>query len=66
MDAKHAEDDMQVNRFEYAYAITAHKSQGSEWNNVVVFDDSNVFGKDGKNWLYTAITRAKKKLVIIK
>ena len=38
---------------------------GSEWNNVVVFDESFIF-EDSKNWLYTAITRAKQNLVILK
>ena len=55
-----------VNFFEFAYAISCHKSQGSEWEKVVIFDESYVFGKEANRWLYTAITRAKKKLIIIK
>lgn len=58
--------DEQINHFEYGYAISCHKSQGSEWNNVVLFDESRAFGTDAANWLYTGITRAKKKLIIIK
>lgn len=57
-------NEEQINRFEYAYAISCHKAQGSEWNNVVVIDESHAFNEPEK-WLYTAITRAKKKLVII-
>ena len=53
--------------FTYAYAITCHKSQGSEWDNVLVIEESFPFDKDEHiKWLYTACTRAAKKLVIIK
>lgn len=54
-----------VCRFEFAYAITCHKAQGSEYDNVVVLDESRFF-ENGAAWLYTAITRARKKLVIIR
>lgn len=54
-----------VCRFEFAYAVTCHKAQGSEYDFVVVFDESRIFD-DGARWLYTAITRAKKKLVILR
>ncbi len=54
-----------VCRFEFAYAVTCHKAQGSEFDFVVVFDESRIFD-DGARWLYTAITRAKKKLVILR
>ncbi len=53
-------------RFEFAYAITCHKAQGSEFDFVVVFDESYAFQEDRFKWLYTAITRAKKKLLIIR
>lgn len=52
-------------RFEFAYAVTCHKAQGSEYDFVVVIDESGFF-EDGKSWLYTAITRAKKRLVVIR
>jgi ATP-dependent exoDNAse (exonuclease V) alpha subunit len=53
--------------FAYAYAITTHKAQGSEWNKVLVFEEwfPNV-AEEHKKWLYTACTRASEKLVIIK
>ena len=54
-----------VCRFEFAYAVTCHKAQGSEYDFVVVFDESRIF-EDRARWLYTAITRAKKKLVILR
>lgn len=54
-----------ANRFEFGYAITCHKAQGSEFDFVIVFDESRFF-EDGAKWLYTAITRAKKKLLIVR
>lgn len=54
-----------VCRFEFAYALTCHKAQGSEYDFVIVLDESNLF-ENGKEWLYTAITRAKKRLLILR
>ena len=55
-----------LNRFEYGYCISCHKAQGSEFDNVVVFDESYAFREDANRWLYTAITRAKKKLILLR
>jgi exodeoxyribonuclease V len=55
----------QINRFEYGYAISCHKSQGSEFDKVVLFNEGYMF-EESEKWLYTGITRAKKKLVIIR
>lgn len=55
----------QSDEFTYAYAITCHKSQGSEWPNIIVFDESSVFKADAARWLYTAITRAAEKITIV-
>jgi exodeoxyribonuclease-5 len=52
--------------FDYGYALTAHKSQGSQWNNVVLYDESWCFREDWKKWLYTGITRAAIKITIVK
>ena len=53
--------------FAYAYAITTHKAQGSEWPKVLVFEEWFPNEADEhKRWLYTAATRASEKLVIIK
>ena len=50
----------------WGYAITVHKAQGSSWDNVVVFDDGiGRTAEDRNRWLYTAITRAEKGLVIL-
>jgi len=51
---------------DFAYAITCHKSQGSEWDNVIVYDEwmpPQVW--DMKRWRYTAITRAAKQLTYL-
>ena len=53
--------------FTYAYAITCHKSQGSEWDNVVVLEEKFPFDKEEHaRWLYTACTRASQKLVLVR
>ena len=51
--------------FTYAYAITTHKAQGSEWDKVLVFVENWPRGEEAVRWLYTAITRAKEKVVIV-
>jgi len=54
-------------QFTYGYAITCHKSQGSEWDNVLVIEEGFPYDKqEHQKWLYTACTRAAKKLVIIR
>ncbi len=55
-----------LNRFEYGYCISCHKAQGSEFDNLIVFDESYAFKEDRNRWLYTAITRAKKKLILVR
>lgn len=47
--------------FTYAYGLTVHKSQGSEWD-IVAYQPSP---QDSRNIAYVAVTRAKKKLIII-
>jgi len=51
-------------QFDFGYAITAHKAQGSQWDNLVVIDESAVFRDDKDKWLYTAITRAAKTITV--
>lgn len=54
-------------RVKFSYAITCHKAQGSEWNNVFV--DPGTWYKtpcrDYVSWLYTAITRSKQHLYLL-
>lgn len=50
----------------FGWAITCHKSQGSQWRNVIVYDDRlSRSPEERKKWLYTAITRAEEGLVIV-
>ena len=50
---------------DWAHVITCHKSQGSQWDDVVVHDESGVFRSDASRWLYTAITRAAQRLTVV-
>ena len=52
----------------FAYAITCHKSQGGQWENVFVeqgYFTSDMLSKEYFRWLYTALTRSTKKLHLI-
>lgn len=51
----------------FSYAITCHKSQGGQWHTVFVEQPylPDGIGIDYLRWLYTAITRAEKKLYLI-
>jgi exodeoxyribonuclease-5 len=51
--------------FTFGYALTVHKSQGSQWDNVYLFDESGGFRDHGKRWLYTGITRAAERITIV-
>lgn len=52
------------NSLDYGYCITAHKSQGSQWEKVVVINE--VLDRENHHrWLYTAITRSSDKLVLV-
>ena len=51
--------------FDYGYVLTVHKSQGSQWDDVVLFDESFAFQESRARWLYTGITRAARKLSIV-
>jgi exodeoxyribonuclease-5 len=51
--------------FDYGYVLTVHKSQGSQWDDVVLFDESFAFPDSRERWLYTGITRAAKRLTVV-
>lgn len=48
--------------WDYAYALTAHKAQGSEWPHVIVADQHP---PEYRQWMYTALTRAQKAVVAV-
>lgn len=50
--------------FTFGEAITCHKSQGSQWDNVVLYDESAIFREHQQKWLYTAVTRAAEQITI--
>lgn len=54
-------------RLKFGYAITCHKAQGSEWNNVFVKCKSHQSQLTAEyfRWLYTAITRTAKNLYLL-
>lgn len=57
-------------KWDYGYGLTCHTAQGSEFDSVVVFEPSRSFIKwlgseSYSRWLYTAITRAKQRLLLV-
>lgn len=52
-------------KFEYGYCITAHLSQGSQYENVLFFDESFYDSETTMKLRYTAITRARTKITIV-
>ena len=60
------EDDfLNCLRCTYGYAVTCHKAQGGEWENVYLFLDKSMYGMERPElcrWWYTAVTRAKQEL----
>jgi ATP-dependent exoDNAse (exonuclease V) alpha subunit len=54
-----------TDEFDYGYALTVHKAQGSQWNHVVLFDEGFAFREHRARWLYTGITRAAEKLTLV-
>jgi exodeoxyribonuclease-5 len=55
-----------ADEFDYGYALTVHKAQGSQWDDVVLFDESFAFRDSRERWLYTAVTRAAERLTIVR
>jgi hypothetical protein len=67
------EDDyLNCLRATFGYAVTCHKAQGGEWNNVFLFLDNNKNGmynmqpQELCKWWYTSITRARRELHLVK
>jgi exodeoxyribonuclease-5 len=64
-------DDLGFGRIEHAefdwgYNITCHKAQGSQWDDVVLVDESRSFdASTARRWLYTGVTRAAKRLLLV-
>jgi ATP-dependent exoDNAse (exonuclease V) alpha subunit len=52
-------------QFDFGYALTVHKAQGSQWDDVVLFDESFAFREHGARWLYTGLTRAAETITVV-
>ena len=54
-------------QFDFGYCLTVHKSQGSEWGNVLLFEESCGQWDDetARRWMYTAVTRSNDRLLIV-
>lgn len=50
--------------FTFGYAMTVHKSQGSQWDSVLLVDESRTFRESAARWLYTGVTRAAERITI--
>jgi len=57
-------DDDAEGYFDYGYALTVHKAQGSEWPSVVLIDEYNR-SDQRRQWLYTGVTRASERILIL-
>lgn len=53
-------------QFDFGYALTVHKSQGSQWETVCLFDESGCFQSDRARWLYTGLTRASDQITVVR
>jgi len=53
--------------WDFGYAVTVHKAQGSEAEEVILFEERfpRMSDEEWKRWLYTAVSRAKERLLII-
>lgn len=61
----HKDDLRGTQQFDFGYALTVHKAQGSQWGRVIAYDESGTFRNDARRWLYTAITRAADRLTLV-
>lgn len=59
------ESHRKLQRFDFAYAITCHKAQGSEFDNVLVYHEPIGRGEEARRWTYTAITRGREKVTLV-
>ena len=67
MRGKFGSRKLYFDAFDFGYCLTVHKSQGSEWGNVMLFEETSGYWDDDyrRKWLYTAVTRSNDRLLII-
>jgi exodeoxyribonuclease V len=65
--SKYLIDNFMADSFDWAYCITVHKSQGSEFRSVVLIEErmGMMNDEDWRRWLYTGVTRAKERLTVL-
>lgn len=63
--AFYKQNDFEVGMIDLSWAISIHKSQGSEFSNLVVIFSASHFSMLSNSLTYTAITRAKKRLYVV-
>jgi len=56
----------EADAFDYGYALTVHKAQGSQWRNVLLIDESDAFRAFADRWLYTGLTRAQEQITVVR
>jgi len=65
--SKHRAKIVEGDLFDFGYALTVHKAQGSQKKRVILFEErfSRMDNDMWKRWLYTAVTRAEEELFVI-
>jgi exodeoxyribonuclease-5 len=63
-DEIHPWEAKDADEFNFGYALTVHKSQGSQWDNVVLFNEWNN-RQNKQQWLYTGVTRAAERVTVV-
>lgn len=59
-------DGVKTQEMDFAETITVHKAQGSQWDKVIVLEECFTrYDEDHRKWLYTAVTRAASKLIVV-
>ena len=60
-------DRRQAQEFTFGYALTVHKSQGSQWGKLLIINESGAFrdASTRQKWLYTAITRGQEAVTVV-
>ena len=58
-------DHRKLQRFDFGYAITCHKAQGSEFKKVTIYNEPIGRGVEARRWLYTAITRSSESCILV-
>jgi exodeoxyribonuclease-5 len=65
-DALSLAERRRSDEFNFGYVLTVHKAQGSQWDDVMLFDESFAFRENRARWLYTGITRAAERITVVR